>query len=225
MKIKGIIPASLIDYPGEIACVVFLGGCNFRCPFCQNPEVVMNKGEDIAEEEFLEWLERNKKWVDGVCITGGEPTIHKDLPEFIEKIKSRGFRVKLDTNGSNPEMIETLIKRGLVDYIAMDVKNTFEKYSESCGVDVNIEAIKKSIELIKNFANHEFRTTVVPTLHEKEDILKIASMLQGAKVYYLQTFSPQKTLDEKFQKILPYPKEFMEKLAEECSKFVPTKVR
>ncbi len=225
--IAGVFPHSFIDYPGKIACVIFLSGCNFRCPFCQNPELVNNSvSELVPEEEVFGFLESYKKWLEGVCITGGEPTIHgRKLFRLIEKIKELGFPVKLDTNGYLPEVIEELIIKGLVDYIAMDVKHTFEKYSVAAGVNIEISRIKDSIEIIKNFPEHEFRTTLVPGMHNEKDILEIASYLKGAKIYYLQRFNGEKTLSPEFRGLVPYPREFFDALAKKCNTFVETRVR
>ncbi|MCX6731422.1 MAG: anaerobic ribonucleoside-triphosphate reductase activating protein [Candidatus Parcubacteria bacterium] len=214
MLIGGLQRLSLIDYPGKICATVFTLGCNFRCQFCHNPELVdpekIKKQPIIEEKKFFEFLESRKGDLDGVCITGGEPTLHKDLPEFIKKIKSLGFSVKLDTNGSNPEMLEKLLTPpypplsrggvGGVDYIAMDIKD-LEQFSNS-----NFQ-FSKSINLIKNSGiDYEFRMTVVPKLHKKEDIIEIAKKLSPAKKFYLQQFRPGKNLDKKFEKEKPYSK-------------------
>jgi pyruvate formate lyase activating enzyme len=180
----------------------------------------------IDKDKLMDYLVSKRKWIEGICITGGEPTIHSELQEFIRELKQNGFSVKLDTNGSNPRMLEKLIKENLVDYIALDIKNTFEKYEETIGVKLDLEKIKKSIEIVrKSDIDYEFRTTVVPNLHTKEDIEKIALMVKGAKIYFLQTFNPQKTLDPKFEKIKPFSRGEMEELAKICEKYVPTKIR
>ena len=199
---------TLIDYPGKIACTVFTIGCNFFCPFCHNPELVdpekIKKQPIISEKEFFEFLTGRKGMLEGVCITGGEPTLHKDLPGFIKKIKELGFSVKLDTNGSNPEMLKKLIGEKLIDYIAMDIKNSNLK-----------SQISKSVEIIKNSRiDYEFRTTVVPVLHTKEDIIQIAKEISPAKKYFLQQFRPGKNLDKKFEKEKPYSKKELEDFCE-----------
>lgn len=201
---------TLIDYPGKVACTVFTIGCNFFCPFCHNPELVdpekIKKQPVISEKVFFDFLTSRKGDLDGVCITGGEPTIHKDLPRFIKKIRNLGFSVKLDTNGSNPEMIKKLIDSKLIDYIAMDIKGP-------------LQIPKKSVELIKNSGiDYEFRTTVVPILHTKEDILEIARELSPAKKYFLQQFRPGKNLNQSFEKEKPYS---IEKLIEFCEAIRP----
>lgn len=216
LKIKGFQKTSLIDYPGKICSVLFLPGCNYRCPFCQNPDLIENpdKLPDIEEGYILSFLKKRKGLVDGVCITGGEPTIHKELPLFIKKIKDSGFLVKLDTNGSNPEMVEHLIKNKLLDYIAMDIKAPLEKYSEVVKVNVDIEKIKRSISLLMNSGiEYEFRTTVIPKFHKKEDLLKIAETIKGAKRYYLQQFRPLITLDKSFEKEPTYTEQELNSFA------------
>lgn len=217
----GLQKLTLIDYPGKVAATAFTIGCNFLCSFCHNPELVdpklMKEQPLISEGEFFEFLKSRQGILDGVCVTGGEPTLHKDLPEFLVKIKSLGFAVKLDTNGSYPQRLEKLIKEKLVDYIAMDIKGPFERYEEIVGV-VNLEKIKKSIEMIKNFPEYEFRTTVVPKFHTEEDIIQIAKELLPAKKYFLQQFQLSKTLDPELKKEKAYP---VEKLREICEKLKP----
>jgi len=210
LPIKGIQKTSLIDYPGKICSIIFLGDCNFRCGFCQNPDLIKSPGklETIPEEEILEFLKSRKKWIDGVCLSGGEPLLYGDLPEFIKKIKEIGLLVKLDTNGTNPQMLDYLIKNKLVDYIAMDIKASLENYEKAAGVKVNMENIKKSVELIKNSSiDYEFRTTVVPGLFSKEEALKIGKWLSGSKRYFLQQFRPETVLDERFHKLKPFSEE------------------
>lgn len=223
IKIGGLQKLTLIDYPGKVAATIFLKGCNFRCPFCYNPELVlpekMKKHPEIPEKEVFAFLNERKGLLQGVCVTGGEPTIHPDLPNFIRQIKKLGYSVKLDTNGSNPEMLKKLIRNKLVDYVAMDVKAIPEKapsskfktaYEKATGVKVNLEEIKKSIEIIKNSGiDYEFRTTVVPGIHTKEEILKLARLIAPAKNYYLQSFRPGKNINQKFAKTQPYPNEVL----------------
>jgi len=221
LEIKGLQKTSLIDYSPYTSCVVFLAGCDFRCPFCQNPDLVLNpeKLDTIKKEDFFEFLKKRKKWLDGVCITGGEPTLYKELPEFIKKIKDLGYKVKLDTNGSNPDMLKELVK--LADYVAMDIKSSLEKYDESAGVKVDIEKIKKSVEIIKNSGiDWEFRMTVVPALHSQEDFEKIGKWLKGAKRFFLQQFSNKICLDKSFEKITPFSKEDMEEFKVILSKYI-----
>lgn len=218
MLLGGLQKFTLIDYPGKVAATVFTVGCNFLCPFCHNPELVdlkMIKGQPIiSENEFFEFLKSRQGQLDGVCITGGEPTLHKDLPDFIKKIKELGFAVKLDTNGSHPEILEKLIAEKLLDYIAMDIKAPADKYNEIAG-GAGIDKIKKSVELIKNSGiDYEFRTTVVPKFHKKEDIVKIAEWLKGSKKYFLQQFYPTKTLDDCLKGEKSYSKEELDGFCE-----------
>jgi len=226
IEIGGIEKSTLIDYPGRIACTVFLIGCNFRCPFCYSSELVLHEKiklqPRISQKDFFKFLKERQGLIDGVVICGGEPTISKDLPEFIRKIKKLRFLVKLDTNGSNPQILKKLIKEGIIDYVAMDIKAPLEsqKYNRGVGVKVDLDKIRESIEIIKNsYVDYEFRTTVVPTIHTKEDIIQIAKEISPAKKYYLQNFRPEKTIDPTFEKIKPYPKEFLLEIKKEIEKF------
>lgn len=227
MLIYGLQKISLIDYPDKICAVIFTQGCNFRCKFCYNPELVLNNNQQsiIEQKEIFEFLKTRKKLIDGVCITGGEPTLHKDLPEFLDKIKRMEFLIKLDTNGTNPEMLKKLIQEKLVDYIAMDIKTflEWERYKKIIGIDFPkiFSKIKQSIKIIINFSDYEFRTTVVPNLVKQEDIISIAKQIKGAKRYFLQQFVlSKKMIDEKYKKIKPYSKEVLEKMHEKAKKYV-----
>ncbi|MFH1696981.1 MAG: anaerobic ribonucleoside-triphosphate reductase activating protein [Candidatus Diapherotrites archaeon] len=219
MDIAGLQKTTLIDYPGKVACTVFVAGCNFRCPYCHNPDLVQ-AGREIPkmprQGEFFKFLAKRKKWLDGVCITGGEPTLNAELPEFIGKIKAEGFLVKLDTNGTNPKLLGELIKGGLVDYVAMDIKAPLEGYDKVVGVKVDTAAIKESAAmLMQGGVDYEFRTTVVPELFGEKEAREIAKWLKGAKKYYLQTFNPQvPLLDREFMKKKPYEQGGMGKLRE-----------
>ena len=191
MKICGFNKTTLLDYPGCVAATIFLGGCNFRCPFCHNGDLVLKSGQmtGYEEKEVLAFLKKRRNVLEGVCITGGEPTLHAELPEFISKIKELGYLVKLDTNGSNPEMLKSLVKEKLIDYVAMDVKAPLTKYEKACGVAVDVEKIKQSVEFLKQGEiPYEFRTTVVKELHTGEDILEIGRYLGGASKYFLQSY-------------------------------------
>lgn len=191
MKICGFNKTTLLDYPGCVAATIFLGGCNFRCPFCHNGDLVLKSGQmtGYEEKEVLAFLKKRRNVLEGVCITGGEPTLHAELPEFISKIKELGYLVKLDTNGSNPEMLKSLVKEKLIDYVAMDVKAPLTKYEKACGVAVDVEKIKQSVEFLKQGEiPYEFRTTVVKELHTGEDILEIGRYLRGASKYFLQSY-------------------------------------
>ncbi len=193
MIIKGFAKLTLLDYPGKVACTVFTGGCNFRCPFCHNASLATRAGEvdTIPEEEVFSLLRKRKGILDGVCVTGGEPLLYGDeLGEFISKIKALGYSVKLDTNGSFPDRLEALINSGLIDKVAMDIKNSPSKYGESAGVEsFDMTPILRSIEILKNSGiDYEFRTTVVAELHKVSDFEEIGKMIEGAKEYFLQSF-------------------------------------
>ena len=194
MKIKGLQKTTLLDFPEKVACTVFTGGCNFRCPFCHNASLVLKSDEieEISESDFFSYLAKRKGILDGVCITGGEPLLSSGINEFIKKIKSLGLLVKLDTNGSFPDKLEILLDQKLVDYVAMDIKNCKEKYAITSGINSNSEYIEKaerSIDIIMQKApDYEFRTTVVRELHNPEDIVKIANRIKLAKKYFLQTY-------------------------------------
>jgi pyruvate formate lyase activating enzyme len=250
VKIGGLQKLTLIDYPGKIAATVFLIGCNFRCVFCYNSDFVLpekiKKQKPIPQKDFFNFLKERKSLLDAVCVGGGEPTIWKDLPNFIKKIKKIGFLVKLDTNGSNPTMLRYLIDKKLVDYIAMDIKaplsakiqnpkatlrgvsrsarsNKIQNYEKVVGVRVNLNKIKKSIDIIKNSGlDYEFRTTVVPSLHTKEDILQIAREISFTKKYFLQNFLPKTTIDSELEKIKPYPQEFLLEIQKLIAPFFET---
>lgn len=227
MKIGGLQKLTLIDFPGKIACTVFSLGCNFLCPWCYSKELVlpeqMRKQPKIPEKDFFDFLKQRRELLEGVVVCGGEPTIHQDLPDFIKKIKKLGYLVKLDTNGSNPEMLEKLIEDKLIDYVAMDIKLPKEKYPKIFGKRLEIENIEKSIEILKqNKIDHEFRTTITPTILDKEDILRIAQWISGARKYFLQNFRPEKTIDPKFEKIKPYPEEYLLEIQLAVSPFFET---
>lgn len=224
MQIGGLQKVTLIDFPGRIAATVFLIGCNFKCPWCYSRELVLpeeiKKQPRISEKDFFDFLKERKGLLEGVVLCGGEPTINKELPAFIKKIRKAGFLVKLDTNGSNPKMLEKLINDNLIDYAAMDVKLPRERYPEIFGKKVKIGNIEKSIKILKQGKiDYEFRTTVVPTVLNKEDILKIAHWIKPAKRYYLQNFRPEKTINPKFEKIKPYPQEYLLEIQKAISPF------
>jgi pyruvate formate lyase activating enzyme len=224
IQIGGLQKLTLIDFPGRIAATVFVIGCNFKCPWCYSSELVLTekikKQPKILEKEFLEFLKERKKLLEGLVLCGGEPSINKKLPALIKKIKKLGYLVKLDTNGSNPKMLKKLIKTKLIDYVAMDMKLPKERYPEIFGKRVKIEDIEESIKILKEGkVDYEFRTTVVPTVLNKEDILKIAKWIRGAKRYYLQNFRPEKTIDPEFEKIKPYPQEYLLEIQKAISPF------
>ncbi len=208
MIIKGLQKQTVIDYPGKLACTIFTFGCNFRCSYCHNPELVIDDGRsEIKKEEILEFLKNRKDFLDGVCISGGEPTINEDLLEFISKIKELGFLVKLDTNGTNPKMLEELIEKKLVDYIAMDIKAPLEFYENITNVKVNKNDIQKSVVLIKKIKEYEFRITVVPGLFNEKHAKLIGEWLKGSKRFYIQQFRGIKTLDKNFVDKKPFSEE------------------
>ena len=191
MIIAGLQKLTLLDFPGKIACTVFTSGCNFRCPFCHNASLVnCDNTERIKEEEFFSFLNKRKGILEGVCITGGEPTLQNDLKSFIGKIKELGFLVKLDTNGFKPDTLIDLIENKLIDYVAMDIKNSKEKYPMTCGVDeLDISPVIRSVNyLLENHVDYEFRTTVVKELHTAQDIVDISIWIKNAKKYFLQGF-------------------------------------
>jgi len=201
MKIAGFQKFSLIDYPGKISAIIFTQGCNFRCPYCHNPELVNPKlfTDTLDEDSILSSLRKRFGKLDGVVITGGEPLLQHNLIEFVEKVKEMGYLVKLDTNGSYPENLERLLAKNLIDYIAMDVKAPFEKYCDIVRVNVCTEKIMESITIILNSnIDYEFRTTVVKALLTKDDLICIAKLIRGAKRYVLQKFVMSKILDKSF---------------------------
>lgn len=222
MLISGVQKITLLDFPEKTACVVFTPGCNFRCGYCHNPEFVLPeeikkiRQSFIAEAAFFNFLKSRKNFLEGVVITGGEPTLMPDLLEFVKKIKAMGFLVKIDSNGSRPEILKTMIEEGLLDYIAMDIKTTLRKYPELVGDMVPPENIKKSLQLIMNSqVPYEFRSTILPCLHPPEILKGMARLIKGADKYYLQTFRPGRTLDPKLAKAASYTKTQMEKIAKE----------
>lgn len=223
MKIGGLQKFSMIDYPDKIACIVFTQGCNFRCPYCHNPELVKPEmfRESLNEEEFFDFLKERTGKLDAVSITGGEPTLQYDLIEFIKKIRDLGFLIKLDTNGTNPEMLKEIIDQKLVNYLAMDIKAPFSKYEEITRMPVNIEKIKQSVEMIKNSGiDYEFRTTLVKKLLSPEDVEQIGRDIAGAKQYFLQKFVSTKTVDENILSEETYSEKELENLKERLKPFV-----
>jgi pyruvate formate lyase activating enzyme len=201
MLLAGFQKLTLIDFPGHIATTVFTIGCSFRCPFCHNPELVLSSRGYVTsgnvEEEFFDFLELRKGKLEGVCITGGEPTIQPDIIEFMKRIRGAGYAVKLDTNGTRPDVVKKAIDQKLVDYIAMDIKNQPKRYAETAGTEVDLERIKLSADLIMNSrVKYEFRTTVVPGIHTEKDFIGIARWISGARSYWLQRYQEKKILDD-----------------------------
>ncbi len=231
MEIKGFIDLSLVDWDGKLSSVIFLPRCNFRCPFCHNYALVLNpeKEKTIPIQRITGQLMKQKDWLDGVCITGGEPTLHDDLPEFCSKLKDNSLLVKIDTNGTNPRMVEGLIDKGLADYVAVDIKAplTVEKYSKAIGVDSKnfLGKVRKTVEILLNSGiNYEFRTTVVPTIHNEQDIEEISRDIKDCEKYVLQKFDVslgKKTLDPAFSKLKPYTDEEMKAFLKAARKNIP----
>ncbi len=221
MRISGIQKLTLLDYPGKTACIIFCYGCNFLCPFCHNALLVTEKAESfISEEEILAFLKKRQGILDGVCVTGGEPTLQKDLKEFLGKIKALGYSVKLDTNGYKPDTLKEIIDEGLCDYVAMDIKNTPEKYALTVGREIETDKISESIAVLREGkVPCEFRTTVVKDFHTKEDIKEIAELLKGDIPWHLQQFKDSGQLIE--EGLSAYGKEEMKELAEAAKEIKP----
>ena len=225
MIFRGWQKTSLIEYPGKVVSVLWVGGCNFRCPWCYNKDLVSNpeKLPSITEDEILDFLKTRIGLLDGIIITGGEPTLKGGLYDFVKKVKTTGFLIGLETNGSRPELLKKLIKEKLIDFVAMDIKAPLDenKYKEVCGVKVDLNKIKKSIKIIKDSGvDYEFRTTVIPDL-TKNDIIKIAKYLSGVKKYALQQFVPKDTiLKEEYRKLKPHPDEELKMMQKEAKKFI-----
>lgn len=223
MNIQGIQKLTLLDYPGKVACTVFTAGCNFRCPFCHNASLVTHIEErnHLPEEELMGFLKKRQGILDGVCVTGGEPLLQRDIEAFLMGIKELGYEVKLDTNGSMFERLKRLVEKGLVDYVAMDIKNTPEKYGETIGIEgYDLKNVLQSVDyLMSGVIPYEFRTTVVKAYHKKEDFSSIGRWIRGAERYYLQSFVDSGDL------IVPgmrgYNKGIMEQAAEIVRKYVP----
>ena len=192
MRIVGLMKTTLLDYPGKVASTIFTGGCNFRCPYCHNGDLVLNHTtmEPYSEEEIFSHLNKRKNILNGVCITGGEPTLQSELPEFIRKVKTLNLLVKLDTNGTNPAMLSSLLNEGLLDYVAMDIKHCKSKYNDvACMNPLDLQSIEDSVEILKNSSiDYEFRTTVTRELHKMEDFQEIGKWIEGSKAYYLQPY-------------------------------------
>lgn len=226
--LRGLLPASMLDWPGKLCSVLFLGGCNFRCPYCHNPELLAPAapGELLDWEDIGDYLRGRKGWIDGVSVTGGEPTLHEDLPELLRRVRGLGMLVKLDTNGSRPRVLKRVIAEGLVDCVAMDVKTSLERYRLVAGGRVDAADIEESIEaVISSGLEHEFRCTVVPGLVELDDLKGLARRLRGAEVLVLNQFDSRITLDPDYRGRPGYPDELLARWAEELSRDVNTRVR
>jgi pyruvate formate lyase activating enzyme len=222
VEIKGLEKFSPRDFPGVISATVFLGSCNFRCPFCHNAGLVLNPDDlpTFPMEYFVHFLDSRTDWLEGICITGGEPLIHPDLAEFLSLLKERDLLVKLDTNGSFPSRLEDLIVKNLVDWIAMDVKAPLEKYVDVVGTSVDVKNIQKSIEIIRGSGKeYMFRITAVPGLIDKTDIMEIGRMLDGARMFQIQPFVPENTLDPAFERLKPFKRKEMQELGNSIESF------
>jgi len=224
MTFGGFIPSTLIDYPGHVAAMVFTIGCNFRCPYCHNPELVDETvTETYSAEEILAFLKKRVGMLDGIVITGGEPTMHEELLSFLEKVKRLDFKVKLDTNGTNPDFLERAYDRKLLDYVAMDVKAPRSRYHEIVGRPVDTEAIQRSMQLLReSTVPYEFRTTLIKALLSPEDVQSIAQELDETDTYYLQKFIPTKILNPQFKRKVSYSEEEYEALLDKVRPYVKT---
>ena len=226
MKVTGIQKLTLLDYPGVVACTVFTAGCNFRCPFCHNAMLVLPEQIDdecLTDDEVFGFLKKRRGVLDGVAVTGGEPLLHADMPEFLARVKELGYKIKLDTNGSNPELLSEIVKNKLVDRVAMDIKNAPEEYARTIGLkSFDIAPVERSKEmLLRGDIDYEFRTTVVKGIHTKESLIGAAQWIKGAREYYLQQFKDSGNL------ILPdglsaYDEKQMHALADAVRDYVPT---
>ena len=222
MKIFGLQKMTLLDFPGHVACTVFLGGCDFRCPYCHHFELADGTAKPVMdEEEFLSFLKKRQGLLDGVAITGGEPCLYKDLPELVKKIRELGFMVKLDSNGYHPQLLKQILDEKLIDYAAMDIKNSPEKYAVTCGVEsVDMNTIRTSINLLmESGIDYEFRTTVVEEFHEAADFEEMGKMIRGAKRYFLQSFTDRDSVP--FGNLHAPSKESLEQYLSIMKKYVP----
>ena len=222
MDISGIQKLTLLDYPGKCACTVFLAGCNLRCPFCHNASLVLAKPDPVMNgEEFFAFLKKRRGLLDGVCITGGEPTLRKDLPDFIRRIRELGYLVKLDTNGSNPEMLRQLIEEKLLDYVAMDIKNCPDRYAPTCGGIHILSAVEESLSLLReNNVEYELRTTCCKPFHDTQAMEAMGKWLSGTEHYYLQSFVDSGDLVG--TGVSGFTKEEMEALRQAVLPYIPT---
>lgn len=221
MIIRAVQKFSAVDYPGLLCATVFTPGCNLRCPFCHNGSLVLSDEPNLREEVVFEFLESRKKKLDAVCLSGGEPLLQKGVEEFFRKVKEMGFKTKLDTNGTKPQYLKELLSSGVVDYVAMDIKNSPARYAETVGVKAfNLSDIYKSIEVLKSSGvEHEFRTTVTKTFHDESSLLEASHMIEGASVWYLQTYRESENVIDKA--VEGYSEEEMKALTEALRKTVP----
>jgi pyruvate formate lyase activating enzyme len=214
--IKGFLESSFIDWPGRVCSVVFLPGCNLRCRYCHNHELVLHPDRlgNWEPEVILDRLRRLRGWIDGVCITGGEPTLQPKLADLARLFKREGFLVKLDTNGTRPQVLRELLRSGLLDYVAMDVKANLDEasYRQLCGRSADIHAIRESIGLLKRSCTHEFRLTAIPQFHSDEDVCRLAWELRGAERFTIQNFSPANPMDDTLRQAAPFEEAALERL-------------
>ncbi len=220
LEIKGFLETSFVDWPGKICSVLFLPHCNLRCPYCHNHPLVLHPEQysSLSLRDLLNRLLSFRGWIDGVCLTGGEPTLHADLLSLIQKIKRLGFLVKLDTNGSNPQLLKQLISEKKVDFVSMDVKAPLDpiRYSRIAGLSVSLDLIWESIRVLKRGAvEYEFRTTVVPGLHSRDDILRLGGQLRAGSRMVLQNFNPENPMDPSLRETRPYGPEKLKELERE----------
>lgn len=218
--IVDFLKSSMIDYPGKIASVLFTTGCNFRCPYCHNAPLVTGENDAKDLEHLLETLKKRKRFVDAVVISGGEPTLHEELLPFMKELKNEGFSIKLDTNGTKPNRLNQWIRAGVLDYIAMDIKQAIPQYSHLVHMPVDLEAIKESVSIIRlSEIPHEFRTTVYQEGFQQEDFLSIAKWLKGSPRYAIQNFHPQEELLNSAVKMTPYPLETLKEIQESLAPY------
>ncbi len=197
MVLHGLQKMTLLDFPGRVACTVFLGGCDFRCPFCHNFELADGTAKPVMDDaELFAFLEKRRGLLDGVAVTGGEPCLHPELPELLRRVRDMGYAVKLDTNGAHPDRLEAILREGLADYVAMDIKNSPEKYARTAGLErLDLAPVRRSVQLLMaSPADYEFRTTVVDELHEAHDFEAIGAWIAGAKRYFLQAFTDRESV-------------------------------
>jgi len=214
LPVKGFIETSFVDWPGKICSVIFLSRCNFRCRYCHNADLVLRHDalKNISFNFIMQYLTTQRRWVDGVCVSGGEPTLHEDLPFVLAVLKHEGFQTKLDTNGTNPDMLRSIIDDGLVDYVAMDIKSSLDEtsYCKITQAENMLSLVKRSIRIIIDSGmKHEFRCTVLPSYHDPEEIMNIARELNGAHRLRIQNFNPANTLDPDLQSHQPFSEEMI----------------
>jgi pyruvate formate lyase activating enzyme len=227
MKIVGFIRTTLLDWDGMVACTVYLAGCDFRCPYCHNKSIVVSaeQADELDDAKIFDYIEENSDFLDGVVISGGEPTLNKELPDLIKKFRSMGMKIKLDTNGYHPDVVDDLVGAGYIDKVAMDIKAplTDERYSSVAGKPIDASRLKKTVKiLMESGIDYEFRTTVAPILVKPEDIDIIGHDIDGAKCYCLQQFRPKICLDGRLEAIDPYPASVIREMAENAKKYAKT---